>query len=143
MQTIETCLYQAIDLELHHRRASYIKRFVEYNRIRIPLGEMSAEMRDSLLAIRPLPKKPAPNRYNYNILELIDSGEIRSVGDIEIYIKQDNMYRSGKAINTHILDSIFDHRLSRNYVNRVSVVNGADSLLSCTGGVLIITTYRN
>ena len=133
---IDDCIYQAIDLEHYHRSVDS-KDGVRFSYEYTAMNDMPQEMLDSLLAIHPLPTKSTlistAETKEYDILDLINKGVIKSSSDIERHFKQDMKYDDGNPINIQILDSLFNVRTNRGYINSIEITNSTDSLLSATG----------
>ncbi|MGL4326554.1 MAG: sensor histidine kinase [Tannerellaceae bacterium] len=132
-KNIDARLYEAIDLERFHRFVN--KKEVKFQLRLTPMSAMSDKMRDSLLAIHPLPPKPAPIAETYDVIGLINAGIIRSTDEIRSHQKEDLFYEQGRPINTHVLDSMLQARLPKNYNLEIEIRNSTDSLLAKTGSI--------
>ena len=130
---IDECIDQSIDLEYHYRTIHNKKKIV-YNRVYMPINDMSPKMRDSLLAIRPLPPTPTDISVPvYNILKLINDRVIKSAEEIGKHVVQDRGYEDNNPINLHILDSLFDDRLGYSNENRIEITNKEKTRLRSIG----------
>lgn len=136
-QNIEESIYEAIDLELHYRvvKNRTPEAEVEYktgiNDTRITLDQLPQELKDGMKKF--LATVPKYNTEWADIQDLMDRKVIRSTGDIQNQIDQDWFRKKGTPINLHILDSLFQNRLSRNYASRLCLIDGDGQILCAEG----------
>lgn len=139
-QNIEESIYEAIDLELHHRS---VKRQnpvanVEYNqntskRSRIEIDELPEEIRRGMQAF--LKNQQTPTEKWSDVRALMDDGIIRSSGDIQTQLEQDRLREQGEILNVRVLDSIFKSRLNRSYRTKVCLVDSETQEVCMEQGV--------
>ena len=133
---IDDCIHQAIGLEFYSRGAGNRGKVVFQSSI-ISLNDMSQNMLDSILAIHPFPTKSTlkttKKNPEYDIIDLINKGVIKSASEIRDHRTQDERYQNGNPINIQILDSLLDLRINRGYTNSIEITNSTDSLLSVIG----------
>ena len=137
---IDDNIYQSVDLE-HYVRYFRIDRKPEFKRIITYIDDMPQKIRDSLLAIHPLPEKPRKSerkgRFSreYDIQDLMSRGVIKSTTEIDLHEQQDYLYFKGNPINVKVLDSILNSQLENKYQIKIEIRNDKDSLLSNVGSV--------
>lgn len=138
-KTIEKCISQSIDIEFFTRIVLPKKGKVEFKRRITALDDMSQKSRDSLLAIHPLPSMP---QNTFNLIEMMDRGNIESFGDAQTLRQQDYLYEQGCGIDVVKLDSIFNVRIGYDCKSKICLYNKNDSLLSCSRYFDDITEYN-
>ncbi len=136
-QNIESSIYEAIDLELHHREVksrtpgSKVKYQTNVSGSRITLEQMPKELQVAMRNFLGTVKIP---KYDWiNIQDLIDRGVIRSTGDLQNQQNQDWYIEKGNLLNIHILDSLFRSRIDRNYKSRLCLLDETDCTMCIEG----------
>ncbi len=143
-ENINETIYEAIDLELHHRivKSQTPEDEVEYkvgiSNSRITLDQMPIELQRGMRNFLAAASKPI---YEWvDIQDLINRKVIRSKGDLRTQQDQDWYRENGVLIDIHILDSLFDSRLSRNYENKICLLDSGNRIV-CTEGDSIEYNY--
>lgn len=131
IKKIEDVLTRSISLELHTRGVKN-KKGVTYERVLIPMETMPKKMRDSILAIHPIPKEKFKRTQNVN--DLINEGIVESHDQILSSMAQDKYYKKNKPINLNVLDSIFNARMKCDGCKyKFTVTDKSGNILSTIG----------
>ncbi len=127
---IDIALSNAISIESIY--ASHKdKSKIELTKTVISLNDMPKKMRDSILAIHPIPAEPPKNLIKeYDLKMMIDSGIIKNVDDIDRYERQDYNFEQGMPIDILFIDSLIDRYTNYKYQTQLKLFD-SDKKLIC------------